>query len=431
MKIPRPALRWASVAVAITSAPAFGQESGTQIYGTLNVDLESVEARSATAAAALPGGSLGFAPSGVNVPRRERVTSNSSNLGFRGTERISPALSAFFQVESAVNVDGGGSNIASRNTAVGMSGPWGSWRLGQWDTPYKTLSGAVDPMYFTGITYTGALIGTPGFGVGPATIGAPATSGDGRTFAAGANASFERRQGNSIQYWSPVFSGVAVRAAYSVNEARTARSAAVTQVDPSVLSASIEYDGGIVYAAYAYERHADYFGLDALVPASQATPVAANGGVADASSRDAGDKLVLRVKVAGTQLGVLAERLRYAKTRGAAAATAFSAYRRNAAAITFIQPIGAAGTLRGLVGKAWSGTCERFDGSACDSSALGARQLSLGYSYTFSKRTDGYAFYTRVANEARGSYQFANGAGLGAAPGSTSIGYLLGIRHTF
>ena len=428
MKIPRPAVRWASIAIAVTSAPAFAQESATQLYGTLNVDLESVEARGATAPASLPAGSLGLAPTGVNVPRRSRVTSNSSNLGFRGTERISPTLSAFFQVESAVNVDGGGTNIGSRNTAVGMSGSWGSWRLGQWDTPYKTLSGAVDPMYFTGITYTGALIGTPGFGVGPTTIGAPATSGDGRTFAAAANASFERRQGNSIQYWSPAFSGLAFRAAYSVNEGRTARSAAVTQVDPDIVSASIEYDRGMFYAAYAYERHADYFGLDALVPAAQAT---ATGGAADASSRDIGEKLVLRAKLGGTQLGLLAERLRYAKGRGAAAPGAFSAYRRNAVAITLVQAVGAAGTLRGLVAKAWSGTCERFDGPACDTSGLGARQVSLGYSHAFSKRTDGYAFYTRVANDARGSYQFANGAGLGAAPGSASIGYLLGIRHTF
>jgi len=55
----------------------------------------------------------------------------------------------------------------------------------------------------------------------------------------------------------------------------------------------------------------------------------------------------------------------------------------------------------------------------------------VGYSYSFSRRTDAYAFHTRVSNEARGSYQFANAAGLGAAPGSRSVGYLLGLRHTF
>jgi len=427
----RPALQWAPFVVAFASAPALAQESGTQIYGTLNVDFENVEARGATAAGVLPAGSLGANPTGITIPPRNRVTQNSSNLGFRGTERITPDLAAFFQVESGVAVDAGGSNIASRNTGLGMKGPWGTLFVGQWDTPYKTISGAVDPMYFTGITYTGALIGTPGFGVGPTTIGAPATSGDGRTFAAGPNASFERRQGNSVQYWAPTFADVTMRFAYSANENRTAASPSVTQVNPDILSASIEYTPGVLYFGYAYELHRDYFGLDALVPASQATPVAATAGVPSASSRDRGDKLIARVKIGGTQVGFMAERLRYAKSQSNAAPGAFSGYKRDAFALTLVQKAGAAGTIRGLVGRARDGSCTRFDGSACATSGLGAKQLSIGYSHTLSRRTDLYAFYTRVANDARGSYQFANAAGVGAAPGATSVGYLLGMRHTF
>jgi predicted porin len=427
----RLASRWAGIAIALTSAPVLAQESGTQIYGTLNVDVERVDARDATPSGTLPPGSMGATPTGLNVGARNRVTQNSSNLGFRGTERLTGDLFAFFQVESGVAVDSGGSTIASRNTGAGFKGAWGTAFLGQWDTPYKTLSGAVDPMYFTGITYSGALIGTPGFGVGPVTIGAPATSGDGRTFANAANASFERRQGNSIQYWSPNFSGVTLRVAYSVDEAKTSKSASVTQVDPSILSTSIEYSPGGVYFAYAYESHSDYFGLDALVPAAQATPVAAAAGSPSASSRDRGEKFVARIKLGGTQVGVLAERLRYAKSQGSAAPGAFSRYERQAYAVTLVQSVGAAGTLRGLIGKARDGTCATTDGSACDTSGLGARQVSVGYSYSFSRRTDLYAFYTNVANGTRGNYQFANGAGLGAAPGATSTGFVLGMRHTF
>ena len=415
----------AVIAAACACGTAHAADGAMQIYGTLNVDLESVEATGATPAGTLPPGALGQAPTGIDVPRRIRVTSNSSNLGFRGNERLAPDLSVFFQIESAVNVDGGGTNIASRNTAVGMETAWGSWRLGQWDTPYKAISGAVDPMYFTGITYTGALIGTPGFGVGPTTIGAPATSGDGRTYAAGANASFERRQGNSVQYWSPNLGGLVARFAYSVDENRSSGSSA-TPVDPRIFSASLEYERGIFYAAYAYEQHDDYFGLDALVPAAQATPVA--GG--NVSSRDRGDKLVLRIKTGGTQLGLLGDRLRYAKD-GTLAMGAFSRYRRDAAAVTLLQKVGAAGTVRALAGKAWDGSCSRGGGAGCDAAGLGARQYSLGYSYTFSRRTDVYAFYTRVANDDRGSYQFANSAGIGAAPGSASTGFLLGMRHVF
>ena len=419
MTIPKPAIRWAPIAMAVAATPVAAQESVTQIYGTLNVDLETVEARGATPAGTLPPGSLGFNPTGLDVARRNRVTQNSSNLGFRGSEKIGDNA-AFFQIESGVAVDAGGSNIASRNTAIGLQGPWGSVRIGQWDTPYKSISGAVDPMYFTGITYTGALIGTPGFGVGPVTIGAPGTSGDGKTFANSANASYERRQGNIVQYWSPSFMATTARIAYSANENRTAF------VNPDILSGSLEFDSGIFYLGYAYEAHDDYFGLDALVPAAQATPVNVS-----ASSRDRGDKLVARVKVGGTQVGLMGERLRYAKSQASAAPGAFSSYERSAIAVTLVQKVGASGTLRGLVGKARDGTCARFDGSACNTSGLGARQFSIGYSNTLSRRTDLYLFYTRVANDTRGSYQFANAAGLGAAPGSESIGYVLGIRHTF
>jgi predicted porin len=414
----------------MAAAPAFAQDA-VQIYGTLNVDVERVQAHGATPAGALPAGSLGATPTGIDVPARNRVTQNSSNLGFRGTERITRDLAAWFQVESSVAVDAGGSNIASRNTGAGLKGSMGTFFVGQWDLPYKTISGAVDPMYFTGITYTGALIGTPGFGVGPVTIGAPATSGDGRTFAAAANASFERRQGNSVQYWAPSFAGVTLRAAYSANENRTPSSPGVTQVNPDIWSGSAEYATGPFYVAYAYESHRDYFGLDAVVPAAQATPVAANNGVPLASARDQGQKLIVRWKQGGTQVGFMAERLHYRKSQSNASPGAFSAYQRDAFALTLLQKVGGAGTLRALIGKAQAGSCSRFDGSGCDTSGLGARQVSAGYSYTFSPRTDIYAFYTRVANDARGSYQFANAAGIGAAPGSPSIGYALGMRHTF
>jgi predicted porin len=63
--------------------------------------------------------------------------------------------------------------------------------------------------------------------------------------------------------------------------------------------------------------------------------------------------------------------------------------------------------------------------------SLGAQQYSLGYSYSLSKRTDLYGFYTRVANDSGATYQFANAAGIGAAAGATSTGYAVGARHTF
>lgn len=417
------------ILAAMAAGPALADDA-VQLYGTFNLDVERVDAHGATAAATLPAGSLGRNPTGADVPGRIRVTQNSSNFGIRGSERLGGDLAAFFQVESGVNVDSGNSSIASRNTGVGLKGSWGTAFVGQWDTPYKVISGAVDPMYFTGITYTGALIGTPGFGVGPVTIAAPATSADGKSFANVANASFERRQGNSIQYWSPEVARTTVRLAWSVNENKSGGADGVTRVNPYIVSASIDHHLGPFYAAWSHEAHVDYFGLDALVPGTQATLLAFTTP-ASASSRDDGDKVVLRYLSGGTQVGLMAERLRYRKSASPAVPTWFSRYERSAYAVTLVQKVGASGSIRGLYGVARDGRCERNDGLACDTSGLGAHQLSIGYSNSLSKRTDLYAFYTRVANDERGSYQFANGAGLGAAPGSVSVGYALGMRHTF
>src|SRR5437867_1493372 len=83
------------ICMGLTGAPlaAHAQQSSVQIYGTANVDVESVRATGAA--------------SGINFPSRTRVTSNSSNLGFRGTEDLGSGLNAWFQIESAVNFDSG------------------------------------------------------------------------------------------------------------------------------------------------------------------------------------------------------------------------------------------------------------------------------------------------------------------------------------
>jgi len=424
--------------------PSLRAESGNvQIYGTINVDYENVRASGASPAAVHAPNQLGATPTGIDVPHRDRVTSNSSNIGFRGMQPLGAGLKAIFQIESAVGFDNQGTfgtntangspiggGLATRNTNVGIAGSWGTAFLGQWDTPYKVISGAVDPMYFTGIAYTGAIIGSPGFGIGPVTNGNVTVNAAGTAFANTANASFERRQGNSVQYWTPVFDAFSAKLAYSVNEGRASSSSSVTQINPRIWSTNLEYDKAPFYAALGYERHLDYFGLGAIAPAGQAVPVAAIGGSPSASSRDTGLKLVGRYGFGKTRLGLIYEQLEYTQDNSAAAATVFKSYRRNAYALTATHEVGP-GTVRAIYGRANGGRCSLVGSGACIASALGAQQISLGYSHKYSERTDLYGFYTRVANDANATYQFANGAGIGAAAGAASVGYLMGIRHTF
>src|ERR1700758_3932673 len=145
----RKACAVASVVALSSPLHSFADSGNVELYGTFNVDLEAVAATGASPAGAHPANQLGATPTGVDVPGRSRVTSNSSNIGFRGTQPLIGGLKGFFQVESAIGVDnqatfgsstangspvGGG--FATRNTGVGLSGGWGTVFIGQWDTPY-------------------------------------------------------------------------------------------------------------------------------------------------------------------------------------------------------------------------------------------------------------------------------------------------------
>jgi hypothetical protein len=176
------------------AAPAAALAQGTfvQIYGTFNVDGQWAQA---TDGASLPTGTIGpqgqpaigattgptsfggqygatggasaangtvITPIGVNsqaaaargsafnqISGQPGISSNSSNIGFRGSEDLGNGLKAIFQLESFLNIDAGNGNLGSRNSNVGLTSPWGTAFYGVWDTPYKIASGKPDPFFAT------------------------------------------------------------------------------------------------------------------------------------------------------------------------------------------------------------------------------------------------------------------------------------------
>jgi predicted porin len=196
-------VRYKTVMLSLSAAmlaPAVGLgASSVSLYGTLNADLESVSANGAT----VPGAS--FLP-------RSRVSSNSSNVGLRGAEDLGNGLAAFFQVESAVNVDAGGGTWASRNSAGGLQGSWGKVFFGQWDTPYKVSTARLDPFGNTTIGAYSAIMGL---------AGSLTTAQGGSNFQQ--QATFDRRASNVVQYWTPTIEGISGRIAYGASDASTGR----------------------------------------------------------------------------------------------------------------------------------------------------------------------------------------------------------------
>src|SRR5450755_1599148 len=119
------------------------QTANVTLYGRLNMDLEFVKGEQAD---------------GSN-PTVNRVSSNSSRFGMRGTESLGGGLNAIFQIESNVSGDTGNassSGIASRETFAGLQGGWGRVILGKFLMPQDDLH----PIFGNAPTFTTSILST-------------------------------------------------------------------------------------------------------------------------------------------------------------------------------------------------------------------------------------------------------------------------------
>ncbi len=177
------------VALAVAGAFALplaaeAQTANVTLYGRLNMDLEFVRGQQAD---------------GSN-PTVNRVSSNSSRFGMRGTESLGGGLNAIFQIESNVSGDTGNaasSSLASRETFVGLQGSWGKGTIGKFLMPLDDLH----PIFGNAPTLTTSILSTAAlWAQGPQ---------------AKDNGGFDARTGNNLRYDSPNFSGFTTAWQYS------------------------------------------------------------------------------------------------------------------------------------------------------------------------------------------------------------------------
>lgn len=401
----------------MAAAAALAQEPGITLYGLGAPIVESVGASGVTAVR--PAGATDLLPEGAyGAPapaRRTRMGSNISNLGVRGEDRLGAGWNAFFQLETSFSLDDvrNGATIPDRNSALGVSGPYGRLQLGQWDTPFKTSTIAYGPMR-VGITQDfPTLMSNPGFGV-------PVLTTQSGRIGAKADAAFDRRQGNSLQYWSPVLAGLQARLMHSVDEGRGPVVAGGPVVAPRVFGASLAWGPLGRQVGLSWERHDDYFGLTQLAGSPAGTP-------SNPNSRDTAWKVFGEARLGVVRIAAFADRLEYANRD--AAPGAIDRYRRTAANV-LVQPI--VGNHRPWITytRAWAGSCARVGGAACSTAGLGATQYTAGWLYAFSRRTELYAVGQRLSNREAATYATLPALS-GAPPGARYTGYGVGLNHFF
>ena len=142
-----------ALAVAGLSTAAFAQTNVT-IYGVADVSAQGTNIAQGSA----PSNANGAYPQGSTFS----LKSNSSLLGFKGTEALGNGNSALFQIETNVNLNGGGSNTSGgnaqtavntaqtfgsmRDSFVGFSSKYGTALGGYLSTPFRSTAASFDVM---------------------------------------------------------------------------------------------------------------------------------------------------------------------------------------------------------------------------------------------------------------------------------------------
>ncbi len=377
-----------------------------EVYGSLVPQLEAVRTVGATVAGA--GSDATQVPpsayTGVNEPLRLRLTQGTSALGFRGRFGLHENLSVIWQIESGVPIDGDllGNTIASRNSRLGLTGNWGTLFAGIWDSPYKWANLPINNPVKAGIVpdYT-SILGTPGFLV-PALNLSPSYVADavpGPSAIPRSNASFYRRDADVVQYWSPAFHGLSMRASYVIPESTRAAMPGAPEIRPSILSGLVSFDLGTLSLRYAAEWHRDYFGLSIIGGSpggTETNPSSSDvGHVGVASYRIDWSRSVATRAVANVEL------LSYSD--GDRIAGAVNWYRRPAF-YGLVDQSYREHHLWATYGRAWEGDCAVVGGGYCSTAGLSAEAVTVGYLYRASRVTDFYVAYYTIVNHRAASY---------------------------
>ncbi len=395
-----------AVASALTvPALALADTGNVTIYGTADVSYDFVNA-----------GNLGTSS--------QRVSSNTSNIGLKGSEDLGGGLSAVWQVEQLVDISGASNatnGFATRNTFIGLSsGSLGTVVLGRHDTPYKIATRGLD-VFANGIADNRSLMGQSSSSIALSAGNNTATA-------------FDGRQPNVIAYISPAMAGLTVAVGHvNLNQTLGLNQSVSPAHNSGAWSVAGLYGNGPFFGSLAYEKH-DLQSFTAQVGAEEKawklglgyTQEAFNVGLAyEKTSDNLGGAtctaLTALASVAGDCAGHNAWYLggKYNFTGSDAVKLAYTKM----------------------------GNMTVAKQNAADTSA---HQLSVGYDHNMSKRTTVYALYTKLSNGRNGGFGLSSNSsaanmsvnlatGVAAQAAGSTVGAVgsspsavsFGLRHTF
>lgn len=313
-----------------------------------------------------------------------RVANNDSRFGVKGFENLGNGLKAIFQFEVQADLDDGGATSGSffssgRTSYVGLVSSYGTVALGIIDSPHRESTDKID-VFGNSLADHNTIIGNVGTN--------PSGAADGST-----TAEFNRREPNTINYWSPKFNGFQFKGQYRVDE-----NEAVSQNRYSVGGF---YENGPLYAALAYELHGDE----------------ASGATNDTDGFKFGVAYAFNEEK--TRVGFIYDRI--------SEDNADTAFDRDAVYINLSHK------LDNNVFKV--GYAQAFESDAAVGDD-GAAFYFVGLSHNLSKRTEVYGLYAATNNDDNGRFGLGNSTN-GNTPippggvGNDLGGFSVGMVHKF
>ncbi len=416
-----------ALAVGVALAPCANAQVTSQagseweFYGKFYPEMTHSHGDGATGPTATVS-TLTGAHTGVNavIPRWEQQISNTY-IGFRGSKKMGGGLTGIWQLEQVAPIDEGGGTLGGRNSFVGIAGDaWGTFRMGNLDTPYKNNSNILG---FLGVN-SGNFVSAPNvLEKGP--------------FGTSSSSSFNLRRANSLDFSSPqILDGLQTQVQFSKGnptDSSTTAGAAQTitpvQRDPRVVSWSVKWERGPLFAAFSQESHLDLFGGSNNVPAAVANAVTTDPSLhsVDTSNLVA---VVYRLGVHSIEADFATKKYHEVNVTPTVAGK-FQQYTNNAYMINIENRWSSAWRTAFHYVKGTAGKCQVLStvNAACNTTGLEGTQISAGLAHYLDPQLNIFFLVSKLMNGA--SAQYNSTASFKPNPGEDVTTGAVGIAYSF
>ncbi len=395
----------APCAYAQVTSPAGSQ---WEFYGKFYPELTHMHGEGATAPGTTDLSTLvGTLGGNAIIPRWEMQVSNTY-LGFRGSRDIGRGSKAIWQLEQQVNIDEGNqtTSFATRNSFAGLaSDGWGTFRLGNMDTPYKEYGNILGFLGVNSGNFVSQsnVLQKTGFGTSSAS-------------------SFNLRRANAIDFASPtILGGLQAKAQYSIGSPTETGITVSGNRFPRVVSWGVKWEQGPWLASFAQEAHFDLFGGSLNAPTATQ-----NQTDATVNSKDIANQAALVYKIGNHSIEADFVQKHY-KEENVSVNGHFQDYKNNA--YMLILESRWSGQWRTAVHymKSSAGTCTLLN-TACTTDGLDGHQIDVGVAYYMDPSVYVFVLASKLTNGAAARY---NSSSQTPNPGEDITQGGIGLAYTF